>query len=154
MATGLAQTGVLILMQATMLGMGLMLWTRELASPGDLATLVATQLLISGYLRDIGQHVRNAQQALHEMEDVATFARTDPHIHDVPGAGSLQVLRGAIKFDQITFGYAGTGRSLYDHFSLEIRPGERIGLVGASDPGNRPLSSFCNGSTISTPAAS
>jgi ATP-binding cassette subfamily B protein len=134
-ATGLAQAAVLIVMQATMLGMGLMLWVDGRASPGDVATLVSTQLLISGYLRDIGQHVRNAQQALHEMEDVALFSRTEPHIGDAPGAKPLMVGRGRIRFNEVTFGYAAAGRSLYDHFSLDIEPGEKIGLVGASGSG-------------------
>jgi hypothetical protein len=35
-------------------------------------------------LRDIGQHVRNAQQAIHEMEDIATYSETAPHIGDIP----------------------------------------------------------------------
>lgn len=133
--TGLAQASVLIAMQATMLGMGLMLWARGSASAGDVATLVSTQLLISGYLRDIGQHVRTAQQALHEVEDVAIFRETEPHVADLPGAGTLEVTDGGIEFDRVTFGYAGAGRMLYDRFSLEIRPGERIGLVGASGSG-------------------
>jgi ATP-binding cassette subfamily B protein len=134
-ATGLVQSGLLTLMQATMLGMGLVLWARDLASPGDLATLVTIQFLISGYLRDIGQHVRNAQQALHEMEDLATFSRTRPHILDAPHARPLAVTAGAIRFDDVTFAYAGTGRSLYDRFTLEIPPGQRIGLVGVSGSG-------------------
>jgi ATP-binding cassette subfamily B protein len=134
-ATGLAQAGVLIAMQATMLGMGLWLWGQGAASPGDVASLVSTQMLISGYLRDIGQHVRNAQQAIHEMEDIATYSETAPHISDIPGAATLRVTEGAIHFDKVSFGYAGTGLSLYDRFSLEIRPGERVGLVGASGSG-------------------
>ncbi len=134
-ATGLVQAGVLIAMQATMLGMGLWLWSQGSASPGDVASLVSTQMLISGYLRDIGQHVRNAQQAIHEMEDIATYSETEPHIGDVPGAVPLRVTEGAIFFDKVSFGYAGTGLMLYDRFSLEIRPGEKVGLVGASGSG-------------------
>jgi ATP-binding cassette subfamily B protein len=134
-ATGLVQAGILIVMQATMLGMGLLLWAEDRASAGDVATLVSTQLLVSGYLRDIGSHVRNAQQALHEMEDVASFSRTKPHIGDFSGAAPLVVRNGAIRFDRVSFGYVAASRLLYDKFSLEIEPGEKIGLVGASGAG-------------------
>ena len=151
-ATGLAQAGVLIAMQATMLGMGLWLWGQGAASPGDVASLVSTQMLISGYLRDIGQHVRNAQQAIHEMEDIATYSETAPHIGDIPGAATLRVTEGAIHFDKVSFGYAGTGLILYDRFSLEIRPGERVGLSGRPAPASRPSSSCCNGFTTATAA--
>jgi ABC-type thiamine transport system ATPase subunit len=69
------------------------------------------------------------------MEDIATYSETAPHISDIPGAATLRVTEGAIHFDKVSFGYAGTGLSLYDRFSLEIRPGERVGLVGASGSG-------------------
>ena len=134
-ATGLAQAFVLLLMQGTMLGMGIWLWAQGSVSPGDVASFVSTQILIRGYLRDIGQHVRNAQKAIHEMEDIAVFSETPPHIDDRPGAKALRVTKGAIVFDEVTFGYAGTGRTLYDRFSLEIPPGQKVGLVGASGSG-------------------
>lgn len=38
-------------------------------------------------------------------------------------------------FDAVTFGYPGARKTLYEDFSLTIRPGERVGLVGASGAG-------------------
>jgi ATP-binding cassette subfamily B protein len=133
--TGMVQSAVLTSMQATMLGTGIVLWSRGLASPGDLATLVATQFVIAGYLRDIGQHFRNAQQALHDMEDIATFGKMKPQVADAPHARRLEVAAGAIRFDEVSFGYAGSSRRLYERLSLEIPAGQRIGLVGASGAG-------------------
>ncbi|WOJ89097.1 ABC transporter ATP-binding protein [Methylocapsa polymorpha] len=133
--TGVAQSGVLLAMQAVMLGAGLWLWARGAAGAGDMASLVSVQLLVRGYLRDIGQHVRNAQRAINEMEDVAVFCETEPHVDDLPGAKALVVTHGRILFDDVTFGYAGAAEPLYDRFSLEIGAGEKIGLVGVSGAG-------------------
>lgn len=132
---GLAQSGVLLAMQGVMLGAGLWLWATGEAGPGDMASLVSVQLLVRGYLRDMGQHVRTAQRAINEMEDVAVFCETAPHVDDRPGAKALVVTHGRIVFDEVTFGYAGAAGPLYDRFSLEIRAGEKIGLVGASGAG-------------------
>ncbi len=69
------------------------------------------------------------------MEDVAVFCETAPHVDDLSGARALAVTHGRVIFDEVTFGYAGAARPLFDRFSLEIRPGEKVGLVGASGAG-------------------
>jgi ATP-binding cassette subfamily B protein len=138
-ATGLVQAVVLIAMQATLLACGLLLWSNGGMSTGDIVALLGIQGLINGYLRDIGQHVRHLQKAVNEMEDVIAFAEQAPEVADAPGATPLRVGRGEIVFDRVTFGYSGTRRPLYENFSLTIRPGERVGLVGASGAGKTTL---------------
>ncbi|WP_457797551.1 ABC transporter ATP-binding protein [Methylocystis sp. S23] len=134
-ATGVLQALALITMQAVFLGCGLLLWSRAQMTTGDVVSLIGIQGLINGYLRDIGQHVRHLQKAVNEMEDVVGFAAETPEIADAPDARPLRVGAGEIVFDAVTFGYPGTVRPLYEDFSLTIRPGERVGLVGASGAG-------------------
>jgi ATP-binding cassette subfamily B protein len=69
------------------------------------------------------------------MEDIAAFCETEPHVGDMPGATSLAVPRGRVVFDGVTFGYSGAAGPLFESLSLEIRPGEKVGLVGASGAG-------------------
>ena len=57
---------------------------------------------------------------------------------DPPGAGELQVTRGAIRFERVRFGY-GTARGVLHDLDLDIRPGERIGLIGTSGAGKSTL---------------
>lgn len=134
-ATGVLQALALITMQAVFLGCGLLLWSRAQMTTGDVVSLIGIQGLINGYLRDIGQHVRHLQKAVNEMEDVVAFAAETPEIADAPNARPLRVGAGEIVFDAVTFGYPGMTRPLYEDFSLTIRPGERVGLVGASGAG-------------------
>jgi len=134
-ATGVLQALALIAMQAVFLGCGLLLWSRAQMTTGDVVSLIGIQGLINGYLRDIGQHVRHLQKAVNEMEDVVAFAAETPEIADAPNARPLRVGAGEIVFDAVTFGYPGMTRPLYEDFSLTIRPGERVGLVGASGAG-------------------
>lgn len=133
--TGLIQSTILWLLQGALLGCGVWLWFNGRASAGDMAYLVATQFMINGYLRDVGQHVRNLQKSVNEMEDVVAFRATQSQVRDHPAATNLKVPRGGIEFDNVTFCYAGQAEPLYHGLCVTIRPGERIGLVGHSGSG-------------------
>ena len=57
---------------------------------------------------------------------------------DAPSARPLIVSEGAIRFEDVRFGY-GTERGVLHGLDLSIRPGERIGLVGQSGAGKSTL---------------
>jgi ATP-binding cassette subfamily B multidrug efflux pump len=67
-----------------------------------------------------------------------------PHaLVDEKNAKPLDVTRGEIRFDRVSFSY-GTGKPelgkpILDHIDLIVRPGERIGLVGRSGAGKSTL---------------
>ncbi len=133
--TGLAQALMLIVLQAVMLTTGIYLWREGRASPGDIASLIATQFLITGYLRDIAQNVRQIQRTINDMDDVLDFRDADFDVADKPGATRLEVDRGAIVFEDVTFRYKGARGPVLERFSLDIPAGQRVGLVGHSGSG-------------------
>ncbi|MCW5683245.1 MAG: ABC transporter ATP-binding protein [Pseudolabrys sp.] len=57
---------------------------------------------------------------------------------DKPGAADLVVNDGRIRFDDIRFGY-GRENGLIDGLTLDIAPGEKVGLVGRSGAGKSTL---------------
>jgi ATP-binding cassette subfamily B multidrug efflux pump len=59
---------------------------------------------------------------------------------DRPGAKPLEVPRGEIRFERVTFGYGRTdARPTLSELELVIRPGERVGIVGRSGAGKSTL---------------
>jgi ATP-binding cassette subfamily B multidrug efflux pump len=59
-------------------------------------------------------------------------------MQDKPGAGTLRVTDGAVKFENVHFGY-GTQRGVLHGIDLTIQPGQRIGLIGPSGAGKSTL---------------
>ncbi len=133
--SGSTQGGAVVTLQAAVLSLAAWLWAQGKATPGDIAYVLATYAVIQGYLRDIALHIRNLQRSVNDMEDVALFARQPLGVEDRPGARLFRPGRGEIEFDRVTFRYSGQASPLYRDFSLTLRGGERVGLVGASGSG-------------------
>ncbi|MDN5882302.1 MAG: ATP-binding cassette domain-containing protein, partial [Nitrosospira sp.] len=70
-------------------------------------------------------------------DGINTLSRAH-RVTDYPDATPLRINDADIKFEDVVFGYGGM-TSVIDHFSLHIRPGEKIGLVGRSGAGKSTL---------------
>ena len=129
------QSFMTLLLLAGLLTLALWQWAEGRASPGDVAFVMTSYFVVNGYLREVGSHVRNLQQAVNELEDLVRFQQRRPRIVEVAGAPALRATQGRIELDGVTFGYEAGSRALYDGFSLTITAGERVALVGASGSG-------------------
>ncbi|SDC24633.1 ABC transporter ATP-binding protein [Paraburkholderia lycopersici] len=136
---GGVQGALLVGMQAAILGAALLLWSRGLASVGDITFALTLFFLLKGYLRDVGMHVRNLQRSVNDMEELVTLDAEPLGIEDPPGAPPIVIDQGDIRFENMTFRYGAHERPLYENLSLRIAPGERVGLVGHSGSGKTTL---------------
>jgi len=67
------------------------------------------------------------------QDGIRTLSRRHTVV-DAAGAQPLEVNRGDVRLEKVQFHYGGKRRVIED-FSLHIRPGEKIGLVGRSGAG-------------------
>ncbi len=129
------QNMLLFVLQAGLLGLVLLEWSRGRATAGDAVFAITAFLLVSGYLRTLGENVQNLQKGIADIEDVVAYALEREEVLDRPDAKPFAPGRGHIVFDQVTFGYKNAAEALYNDFSLEISPSETVALVGPTGSG-------------------
>jgi ATP-binding cassette subfamily B protein len=133
--TLVAQLTVLLCLRASVIGGSLLLWMAGRASPGDVTYVLTSYYIIHAYLRDVGMHVNNLQRSVNDMEELVAIHDVAIGIADAPGARPIDIQGGRIVFEDVTFHYGGHRAPLYDGLSVDIRAGERVGLVGRSGSG-------------------
>ena len=133
--SGAGQLTLLWAVRSAVTGTGLWLWWQGRATAGEITYVLTTYFVVHAYLRDIGQHIHQLQRAVNEMEELVRLFDEPLGIADAPDATALQVTNGEIRFEHVTFGYAGQSAPLYRDLDVRIAPGERVGLVGRSGSG-------------------
>ena len=133
--SGAIQGFMMVAMQAGILGTGLFMWQRGVATPGDITFVLAMFFVLQGNLREVGMHIRNLQRAVNDMEELVALDRMPLGIDDKAGARPIAIGDGRIAFEKVTFQYGAHPTPLYRDFSVTIAPGERVGLVGHSGSG-------------------
>ena len=133
--TSMAQLAVLLCFRTSVIGGAILLWIAGRASPGDVTYVLTSYYIIHAYLRDVGMHINNLQRSVNDMEELVAIHGEPLGIVDAPDAGPIDIAGGRIVFDDVTFHYGGHRTPLYDGLSVDIRAGERVGLVGRSGSG-------------------
>ncbi len=122
---------VLILSTAVI---GVLLWQQGLVGVGAIATSTAMALRVHGLSRWIMWESARLFENIGTVND-GMNTLTKPHtILDKPNCPPLNVTRGEIKFNDLSFAY-DPAKPLLSHFNLTIKPGEKVGLIGRSGAG-------------------
>lgn len=132
---GLSQGTALLLLRIAVIGTALWLWLNGQASAGDLTFMLTSFFLLQGYLRDVGVEIRHLQRSVNDLEELVDIHKQPLGIEDRKGATPISIVDGRIEFDKVTFHYGNHREPLYRDFSVTIKAGERVGLVGHSGSG-------------------
>ena len=115
------------------------------AAQNNLISVAAVYLIItytSSVTRELWNMngiMRNYNRIIGNANDMVEILQTPTTLID-KSSSKLEVTNGEISMDKITFTHdEGQGDTLFHDFSLDIKPGEKIGLVGASGSGKTTL---------------
>ncbi len=119
--------------------MSIWLWTLQAVSVGAIAIAVSLSLRLNGMSQWIMWEVSSLFENIGTVADGITTLAQPQQVLDSPNAQQLQVSGGAIAFDKVCFQYASQGRNVLQQLDLQIKPGEKVGLVGRSGAGKSTL---------------
>ena len=120
------------------------LWADSAISVGAIAIAVSLALRLNGMAQWIMWEVSSLFENIGTVADGITTLSQPAQVQDVADAKELNVAQGAICFDHVGFNYGKTNTDttkapVLQNLQLDIKPGEKVGLVGRSGAGKSTL---------------
>jgi ATP-binding cassette subfamily B multidrug efflux pump len=112
-------------------------WVEGHLSPGDVAMVLPMSIRMmqmSWWMQEVSVFLF---QNLGQVEEGLVAINMQQKVKDDEAARELKVREGRIDFDKVEFGYGGD--SIFEQLDIQIKPGEKIGLVGTSGAGKSTL---------------
>ncbi|MCS6128246.1 ABC transporter ATP-binding protein [Shewanella baltica] len=114
------------------------LWTDSAITIGAIAIAVSLALRLNGMSQWIMWEISSLFENIGTVTDGMNTLSKTTIIQDEPGAKALVVNHGKIDFNQVCFHY-GEQTGVIEDLNLNIKAGEKVGLVGRSGAGKSTL---------------
>ena len=103
-------------------------------SIGELVMLNAYMIQLFLPLNFLGFVYREIRRALTDLENMLGLLTRTPAIGNAPDAKPLKLQGGALRFEQVSFGYQRE-RLILNNLSFQVAAGTKVAIVGASGAG-------------------
>jgi ATP-binding cassette subfamily B protein len=105
---------------------------------GDFVLINAFMMQLFMPLNFLGFVYREIKGSMANIENMFDLMELSSKVIDAPAAPQLNVLQGHIRFEQVSFDYQ-PDRQILKNISFDIKPGEKVAIVGASGAGKSTL---------------
>ncbi|NOI65071.1 ABC transporter ATP-binding protein [Vibrio sp. 99-8-1] len=115
------------------------LWMQSAITIGAIAIAISLALRLNGMSMWIMWEVGALFENMGTVVDGMSTLSKPIDIKDKTNAQPLNVEKGAIEFDNVSFHYGEKDKGVISNLNLNIKPGEKVGLVGRSGAGKSTL---------------
>ncbi|MBU3018974.1 ABC transporter ATP-binding protein/permease [Paraglaciecola agarilytica] len=122
--------------------LAIFLWLEKIVTPGDIAIAITLCLRLNGMSQWIMWEVSSLFENIGTVQDGINTLSKPTAVKDVENAQPLSVSGGAITFADVCFHYPGPENKqieVFNKLNIDIKPGEKVGLVGRSGAGKSTL---------------
>ena len=91
-----------------------------------------------------GQTIQEMRTQMERVEDVMEYP-DDPAIDVKPTITEMAKLKGNVELKNVTFGYSRLEAPIIKDFSMSLKTGDRVAIVGASGSGKSTISKLISG---------
>ncbi len=134
----LLHAGVVVAMTLGLLAWAITLWQEGAATTGDVVLVSTLGISVLSATRDLAVALVDVTQHMARLAEALTTLLTPHEFEDHPEASALVPSGARVTFENISFRYPG-GAPVFTDFSVDIAPGQRVGLVGRSGGGKSTL---------------
>ena len=129
-----------MVLMVAMVGYALKIWADGDMTVGEFSMVAGLSIMLIEASRGLSRSFLEFFEYLGNISDGVSIFVQSHEIVDKPDAPRLQVPRGEIAFDDVTFVYP-EGLTIFEHLKITIEPRQQVGLVGFSGSGK---STFVN----------
>lgn len=129
-----ATDNVSTLVRAAIFVVGLLILTPAAVSLGTIVAMTSYAssfwqpiMNLSNIFNNFINNIAYLERIFETLDEPATIA-------DKPNAQDIGDITGEVKFDDVTFSYE-QGKTVLEHISFEVKPGESVALVGPTGAG-------------------
>ncbi|WP_041238558.1 ABC transporter ATP-binding protein [Gloeothece citriformis] len=130
-----AQSLLFLMLETAIISIAIWLWYQGSRTAGDVITILASFQMAQGKMQEISNSISNLKKSITDLQEIINLEHINAKILDSESAVTLEIKLGKIAFKGVTFGYTKQKEPIYKNFSVTIKGGQKVALVGHSGSG-------------------
>ena len=135
------QSILVVIVQSVVLYLMIDLWLKNKISTGTVVLIQTYMIFIFDRLWNLSNALTRFMKHAADMKESIDLFEIIPDILDPQNPEVLNMKKGHLIFDDVCFKYK-SGQDVFENFNLDIKPGERIGIVGHSGAGKSTITNL------------